>query len=112
MVYFIDPIIYEMCLHHERLCAYSCDDMDMDGTFVLCEDCRKYLICNGSSHTLHDCPHKPNWGFNVDTRKCQYKSPHCFVCSGRLYNIPLQMLMKYHLNRVSLHICQTGRVIS
>ena len=91
MIYFV-----AMCYHHERLCAYSCEDMDMDGTFVLCEDCRKYLICDGDSHTLHDCPHKPNWGFNVDTRKCQHKSPHCFVCSGKLYNTLLLTAIPTH----------------
>ena len=90
-MYLIDTVHMDMCFHEDMFCSYSCDDMYVDGIFVLCEDCRKYLICNGGSQTLDECPNKPNWGFNVDTRKCQYKSPHCFFCSGGLYNIYQQI---------------------
>ena len=75
----------EMCFRQERLCVTACRDEDVDGTYVSCDDCREYFICKGGSGTKHTCPRTPNWGFNVDTRQCQYKSPHCFPCDGRLH---------------------------
>jgi len=83
MMYVVAPVYRNMCSHLNRLCAVDCEDQDIDGIYISCEDCQKYFVCNGSSHTRHTCPHKPNWGFNVDTKQCQYGSPHCVVCSGR-----------------------------
>ena len=74
----------DMCLHQERFCVTACRDDDVDGTYMSCDDCREYFVCKGGSGTKHKCPRTPNWGFNVDTRQCQYKSPHCFPCTGRL----------------------------
>ncbi|KAK2183858.1 hypothetical protein NP493_294g02002 [Ridgeia piscesae] len=62
--------------------------MPRGGTYASCGDCRRYFVCEGYSQTLHHCPRKPNWGFNADTKKCQYKSPHCFVCGDPCRNSP------------------------
>ena len=90
--YVIDPVFVKMCLH-VRLCADHCDDMGVDGTYALCEDCRSYIRCSGTSETRHQCPNKPNWGFNMDTKQCQYQSPHCFACSGR-FHIWIKYILK------------------
>ena len=97
MTYVIDPVHRAMCFHEDRLCATNCGDVRNDGNYVSCDDCRRYFVCRGSSQTLHTCPHEPNYGFNADTKKCQYKSPHCFVCTGRSRVIPLQILPKASL---------------
>ena len=79
-------VVQIMCFRtEEKVCIDSCDDLKGDGRYASCGDCRQYIVCKGGTDTLNKCPEKPNWGFNVDTRQCQYKSPHCFPCSGRLY---------------------------
>ena len=85
ILYVVVPIKMNMCFHQERLCANTCEDLEVDGIYVTCDDCRKYLVCKDGSEISRICPDKPNWGFNVDTRQCQYKSPHCFDCNGRLH---------------------------
>ena len=59
-----------MCLHKEKLCAYECTDIDMDGIYIICGDCRSYFVCKNGAGARRKCPQKPNWGFNIDARKC------------------------------------------
>ena len=83
-----------MCAHQERFCVTACTHENVDGTYMSCEDCREYFVCKGDSGTKHKCPATPNWGFNVDTRQCQYKSPHCFPCTGWLHLLLLHIWIK------------------
>ena len=91
-IYVVALIHMDMCFHEERLCAYACDELDKDGIYASCSDCHKYLECKGGSEISGTCPEKPNWGFNVDTRQCQYKSPHCFDCNGMLHILILHLI--------------------
>jgi len=94
IIYVVAPVFRNMCSRLNRLCAKGCETKSMDGLLISCEDCRQYFACNGSSHTRHTCPHKPNWGFNIDTKQCQYASPHCIICSGRFLILPLLISIK------------------
>ena len=95
------PIFREMCFRQARICAENCDEMHVDGIYTLCEDCRKYIQCNGSSQINHACPEEPNRGLNVDTGQCQYKSPHCFPCNGRLHVLRVQCVIIKSLSKYS-----------
>ena len=70
----------EMCKPSERICLNGCY-LDVFRKYALCKDI--YLECTNNSTTIHSCPHKQYWGYNIDTQQCQYKSPHCFDCSGK-----------------------------
>ena len=76
--------LIQMCFTEERECAeVDCDEMEVDGIFAMCNDCRNYLECKDGLEKHHQCPLGQH--FNVDTRQCQSKSPHCYPCSGRLH---------------------------
>ncbi|KAI0215939.1 hypothetical protein LSAT2_032013 [Lamellibrachia satsuma] len=70
-------------------CISECSAAE-DGAYILCENCRKYAVCNGGIKTEKSCPDKPFWGFNKETRQCQYKSPDCFECSDPCKHSPCQ----------------------
>ena len=87
----------DMCFHQEGMCLSDCSEANVDGIYVWCDDCREYFICKGGSGPKRKCPRKSNWGFNVDTKQCQYKSPQCFPCTGRLHFLILHTLFKLYL---------------
>ena len=72
-----------MCSSDSRVCMSGCE-YGVDGWFMSCDDCRTYMQCSNGRATHHSCPQKALWGFNADTRECQYQSPHCFLCDGTL----------------------------
>ena len=73
-----------MCFTDGRVCAEAgCGEMEVDGIFAVCKDCRNYLECKDGSEKHHRCPYGQQ--FNVDTRQCQANSPHCYPCNGTLH---------------------------
>ena len=77
-----------MCLiENQPNCIIDCRNMP-DGAYSFCGDCRKFVTCTGEHANINTCPNKQYWGFDQATKKCQYKSPDCFDCSGILQIVP------------------------
>ena len=74
-----------ICMHKEGICLNDCNKMHVGGKYASCQDCQRYLTCNGRTGSGQQCPNKPKWGFNVHNRQCQQKSSHCVVCNGKLH---------------------------
>ena len=72
-----------MCYHTEWSCIDSCAEVTKVGRYPLCKSCETYVICKHGRSSLRRC--RRNWGFNFQTRRCQYRSPHCFACNGKLH---------------------------
>ena len=79
----VSVVIYKnVCFNEERACFDDCSIYEGDGNFSTCVNCKTYVECKGGKTFPHSCPHKPYWGYNDDTHKCQFKSPHCYPCEG------------------------------
>ena len=73
-----------LCKGEYDTCVYNLE-LEMDGTFMSCDNCHDYLEISNGNVTRKSCPYVDGWGFNVATRKCEYRSPNCFECNGRLH---------------------------
>ena len=88
MIYFAVVATAPLCKGDYDTCVYNLE-LQMDGTFMSCDNCHDYLEISNGKVTRKSCPYIEGWGFNVDTRKCEYGSPNCFECDGRLrYYLP------------------------
>ena len=74
-----------LCANADSLCLRG-GRSRINGTFISCDDCRKYVEVSGGHERWLSCPDIQGWGFNVDTRQCQFQSPHCYACDGRQLN--------------------------
>ena len=76
-------VTVHLCKGEYDTCA---DDLESqtNGTFMACDNCRDYLEISNGKVTRKTCPYIEGWGFNVATRKCEYRSPNCFECYSRL----------------------------
>jgi len=72
----------DMCQNPGAPCISACDGLE-DGDYNLCGDCQKYAVCSAGHITRNECDNGTDWGFNIATKKCQYKSPTCIRCAGR-----------------------------
>ena len=83
MIYFAVVATVPLCKGDYDTCVYNLE-LEMDGTFMSCDNCHDYLEISNGKVTRKSCPYIEGWGFNVATRKCEYGSPNCFECDGRL----------------------------
>ena len=104
-----------MCTTGDEMCIDDAD-IGIDGKFMTCSDCRKYMVINQGKATTMSC--RAGFGFNADIRSCEKRSPHCFECSCRRLIVDLQcwsrttpaiithikIYQTNHLNLVSVYV--------
>ena len=83
--YVLAVVLSGICKHKEGICLNDCNEMHVGGIYASCQDCQRYLTCNGRTKSGQQCSNTPKWGFNVDNRQCQHKSSHCVLCNGKLH---------------------------
>jgi len=83
--YVLALIISGICKHKEGICSNDCNKMHVGGKYASCQDCQRYLTCNGRTESGQQCPNKPTPGFNIDNRQSHYKPSHRVVCNGKLH---------------------------
>ena len=101
-----------MCSTGDEICVDG-NDTKVDGAYMSCSDCRKYVIISQGKATTLSCP--AGFGFSDETRRCEKRSPNCVECSGRLLIVDLRCWSRTtpaivthikinHLNLISIYV--------
>ena len=75
-----------MCSTGDEICVEG-NDTRVNGAFMTCSDCRKYVVISQGKATTMSC--QAGFGFYEKNQRCEKRSPHCVECSGRLLIVDL-----------------------
>ena len=75
-----------LCVNADVRCLRR-GERTINGIFMSCDNCRKYVDARSDNETWLSCRDVQGWGFNAETRQCQFQSPHCYPCDGRQFNM-------------------------
>ena len=84
-------VFVPLCSTGDEMCVEGMDTL-VDGIFMTCSDCRKYVVISQGKATAMTC--QTGFGFNANTWTCEKRSPHCVECSGRQLIVDLHCWSK------------------